>query len=70
MRRHFFGALSAGAFRRQAFNSLVEHSASGFQTVYLLLLPADYFIQILQQIFLISRFYFQLDYSVIIHKAG
>ena len=70
MRRHFFGTLATSAFRRQAFNALVEHSTSRFQAVYLLLLPGDYFIQFLQQIFLVSRFYFQLDYSVIIHKAA
>jgi len=71
MRRNFFDIFAAARpLGRQAFNPLVEHSASGFQAVYLLLLPGDYFIQLLQQIFLISGFYFQFDYSVVIHKAA
>ncbi len=70
MRRYFFNAFTAATLNRQALNAFVEHSASGFQPVYLLLLLTDYFVQILQQILLISGFYFQFDYSVIIHKAA
>jgi len=70
MRRHFINVFARTALNRQAFNAFVEHSARGFQAVYLLLLPGDYFIQGLQQIFLISCFYFQFDYSVIVHKAA
>jgi hypothetical protein len=70
MGRYFLSTFAARPLGRQAFNALVEHSACGFQAVYLLLLPADYFVQILQQIFLISGFYFQLDYPIIVHKAA
>ena len=68
VRRHFVCALAAAAFRRQAFNALVKQAASGFQAVYLLLLIADYFIQCLQQVFLVSGFYFQLYNPVSIHS--
>jgi len=71
MRRYFLDIFAASRpLSRQTFNTLIKHSARGFQAVYLLLLPGDYFIQFLQQIFLISGFYFQFDYSVIIHKAA
>ena len=68
MRRGFVYALAVAAFRGQTFNALVKQPACGFQAIYLLLLLADYFIQCLQQIFLISGFYFQLYDPVIIHS--
>jgi hypothetical protein len=69
MRRDFLNILSGAALDRQAFNALVKHFARSFQAVDLLLLPGDYLVQFLQQIFLISDLYFQLNDSFVIHTG-
>ena len=68
MRRHFLDLL-ATAFGGQAVDTIIKQPAGSFQAINLLLLPDDYPVQRLQQVFLISGFYFQLYYSIIIHAG-
>jgi len=67
MRRYFINNLAGAARRGQAFDAFIQQAAHGFQTFYLLLLPADDIVQGLQQIFLVCSLYFQFYDSIDIH---
>jgi hypothetical protein len=68
MRRHFLDLLATAALGGQAVDTIIKQPAGSFQAINLLLLPDDYPVQRLQQIFLIGGLYFQLYYLIIIHK--
>lgn len=70
MRRYFLNILATTTLGGQTYNAFIKQPACCLQAIYLLLLLTDYPVQLLQQVLLISRLYFQLYYSIIIHEAG
>jgi hypothetical protein len=54
-------------FKAEAIHAFMELLAGFLQKQYLVLLLGDYFIQILQQIFLIGCFNLQFDQSLLAH---